>query len=441
MNFPQLESPGGAFPKKKAETSIDSDMERLYSMDLKYYYHTIRAEGIAFIGICGYLFFEYVRPQSIYNWLDVLPWVPVCLLTAIMGILFFEKKKIKTAHPLNKLMVAYFLVVLLSSAFSQYSSVSFDNLWKFSDWFIIYFLIVKIVNTPKRFFIFFLSFLIYSLKMSQHGFISWASRGFGFASWGVTGAPGWFHNSGEVGIQMAIYVPLAVAFVMALKSYWNKIWKYIFFFMPFSGTGTIIASSSRGALVGLAASGLMALSKTKYLIRTLLAVTIIGSIIWYFVPDESKARFQSSGEDKTSLHRMERWQHGWETLNNYPLLGVGHDAWTTFYPRNFTPEEKGSKLVHNIFVQCGSELGYSGLFVLFLLLFVSFKTNRTVRKQAEKYDDKFYYYLSYGMDLGLIGLLISASFVTVLYYPFLWIHFALTTTMHNSWNVKVKLKQ
>lgn len=413
------------------------DQERLYRMDLRYMVQTIRAEGWSFIFICTYLFFEYVRPQTIWTWLDVLPWVPI-LLGGALFTLFVDQKRQAAPHVLNKLMVFYFVVVLLSSVFSQYPAVSFDRLWSFYNWFIIYFLIVKIVTTPARFFIFFLSFLIYSLKMSQHGFISWAQRGFSFANWGVTGAPGFFQNSGELGIQMTIYVPMAAALIIGLRPYWHPLWRVFFYSMPFTGIGTIVATSSRGAMVGLAASSVMALAKNRYFFRTLIVVALLGAVTWQVVPEEFKARFDTAGEDRTSLHRLERWEDGWQTINEFPLLGVGHNAWEVYYGRHFSPEFRGSKMVHNIFIQCGTELGYLGLLALGLLLFYSLKTTRQVRRQAKELNERFYYFMTYGFDLGLVGLLISASFVTVLYYPYLWIYFALVASMQVSFSNGIK---
>ncbi|MFE8071661.1 O-antigen ligase family protein [Marinobacteraceae bacterium S3BR75-40.1] len=436
MNRPASFAKGGR-RNLAGHKNTPPDQERLYRMDIKYMIQTIRHEGWAFILICTYLFFEYVRPQSIWTWLDFLPWVPVLLAGAFVGLLA-EQKKRPAPHVLNKLMVAYFGVVLLSSLFSQYPAVSFDRLWTFYNWLIIYFLIVKIITTPARFFIFFLSFMVYSLKMSQHGFISWAQRGFSFASWGVTGAPGFFQNSGEVGIQMCIYVPMAAALVIGLRRYWRPLWQIVFFSMPLTGIGTIVASSSRGAMLGLAASGVMALAKTRYFTRTLIAVTLIGLVVWQVVPEGFKARFDTAGEDRTSLHRIERWEDGWKTLNEFPLLGVGHNAWEPYYASHFTPKYEGSRMVHNVFIQCGTELGYAGLFLLGLLIFYSLKTTREIRRQAKEINERFYYFMSFGFDLGLVGLLISASFVTVLYYPYLWIYFALVASMQVSFQNGIK---
>lgn len=407
-------------------------MEGLYKIQIGKIISTIREEGWAFIFICAYLFLEYVRPQSIYPPIAVVPWVPIVL--SLSGLTLLLSGDLKSQpNKLNKLIVVYALVVLLSSAVSQYPQISFARLRAFFDWFVIYFLIVLIIKNEKRFFIFFLSFLIYSLKMSQHGFLSWLKRGFSYTTWGVTGAPGWFHNSGEVGIQMCIYVPLAVAFIVATYKFLSKPKLLFFLLMPFTGIGTAIASSSRGALVGLALASIRPLIiRFRIFLIGSVILSIIAAITILAIPDESKQRFEVAGSDRTSLHRIERWQDSLDTIQKYPVLGVGFEAWAEYYPRRYQVEVEGTPLVHNIFLQCGAELGYAGLIVFVLMILACFVNTRKVRKMSKGQDDQFLAILSYGFDAALLGFLGSGFFVTVLYYPYFWIHCALTTCLYTA---------
>ncbi len=408
-------------------------MEKLYSLNIKCIIQVIREEGWAFKLICLYLFFEYVRPQTIYPIIDVLPWVFIILsLTAVVLLLSGDLK----AQPniLNKLIVCYALVVIFSIAVtSQYPAISLSRWRVFFNWFFIYFLIVLIVNNEKRFFIFFLSFLLYSFKMSQHGFFSWVKRGFAFAGWGVTGAPGFFQNSGEVGIQMCIYVPLAIAFILATYKLLSKPKLLFFLFMPFTGIATAVASSSRGALVGLAVAGIRPLLiKLRIFFISSIVLSVITVLTITAIPYKSMQRFQEAGKDKTSLQRLERWHAGLESMHKYPLFGVGFEAWAQDFSQHYQVKEKGTKLIHNVFLQCGTELGLTGLSVFVLMIIACFVNTRKVRKLSRGQDDQFLAVISYGFDAALLGYLGSAFFITVMYYPYFWIHCALTTCLHTA---------
>jgi hypothetical protein len=40
--------------------------------------------------------------------------------------------------------------------------------------------------------------------------------------------------------------------------------------------------------------------------------------------------------------------------------------------------------------------------------------------------------MAHGLDAALIGYLASGFFITVLYYPFFWINFAMTVALHRA---------
>ena len=407
-------------------------MEQLYAIRVSKIISTIQEEGWAFVFVCAYLFFEYVRPQSIYPGLEVIPWVPVILFLSLMALLLGGNFKAQP-NSLNKLIVCYALVVVFSSVFSQYPAISFSRWRTFFDWFLIYFLIVFIVNNEKRFFVFLLSFLLYSFKMSQHGFLSWVKRGCAYASWGVTGAPGWFQNSGEVGIQMCIYVPLAAAFILATYKWLSKPKLLFFLCMPFTGIGTVVASSSRGALVGIGVAAIRPLLiKPRLFFIGSILLSVVAMLTIASIPDESMQRISMAGVDRTSRHRIERWLDGLDAMQQHPLLGVGFEAWTEYYPAHYELEDKGTLLVHNIFVQCGSELGYSGLTVFVLMILACFANTKKVRKLSLGQSDQFLAIMSYGFDAALLGFLGSGFFVTVLYYPYFWIHCAMTVCLSSA---------
>jgi len=406
----------------------------LYSLSIRRILITAKNEGWSFILISAYLFFEYVRPQTVYTSLDILPWSQFIVILSIVS-LPFEKDRYRLPSALSRLMVVYASVVLLSSFVSDFSHQAFTlaNLRVFYDWVLVYFLIIKIINNERRFYIFLLSFLIYSFKMSQHGALSWAMQGFAFSDWGVTGAPGWFHNSGEVGIQMCIFVPMAVAFIYAVRKYVSQVWLLLLAMMPLTGVFTIIASASRGAMIGLFGSGIWAIiRRPKFFLYGLVFLGIASLGIYHLTPPEFRQRFEEAGEDRTSIVRMERWRQGLDAMRKNPIFGVGFGVWDKHYTRYYQTDEQGTKLVHNIFIQCGSELGYTGLIIFISMIVSSFFMTYRVRKLTSGQEDRFLPILSYGFDASMIGFLISAFFVTVLYYPYFWIQCALTVCLYTA---------
>jgi putative inorganic carbon (hco3(-)) transporter len=400
------------------------------------------AEPWSFKFTCLYVFFEYVRPQQIYPALTVLPWALGSLAAACLCF-FLEGNRLRSRTLMNGLVIAFTIVVVLSSVLAVYPDWSFRSLNVFVNWFIVFFLVANSVTSPRRLLLFVLLFLLWSTKMSQHGLRSWASRGFTFDAWGLAGAPGWFQNSGEFALQMCIFVPLALQLMVGVAPRVAK-WKLaVLAFLPISGVASIAGSSSRGGLLGLAAVAVWLLMASQRKLRMAIVLVVAAPIVWTFVPEAQKQRFQSAGEDRTSLTRLAYWKAGLEMANTYPVFGVGYENWTPYYRHRYPPDgssvvrydEKGevvTEVSHNSFVEVMSQLGYTGL-LLFLALIgsiwvVNARTRRLLLVAGER--GRLLRSLSVGIDAGLLGFCVAGFFMAVAFFPFLWFHLAMTAALN-----------
>lgn len=408
------------------------DIEDYYSIRVGALWRGLKQEHICFWALCAYFFFEYVRPQAIYPAISIVPWAQITFLVAL-GSAFTDKTVSWSSNIENKLITLFFIIIILSGIFAFRPTSSWDDLSQFVNWFLLYFLVINIVNTERRLFIFILLYMIFNFKMSQHGFFSWSSRGFSFTNWGLVGAAGWFRNSGEFAIQMLIFGALSAAFVVALREKWGRYKKLFFYFMPFTAAMSVIGSSSRGAQLALLVMGVWVLLKARTGFKALVVVVVISVALFHFLPEEQKQRFYSMGDDKTSTQRLFYWEAGIKFMQDHPLLGVGYGNWSDYYIYAL-PQATAEGMIsvsHNIFVQAGAELGYTGLICfIFMILFV-FILNARTRKQAKKLNKDFLYFVAYGLDAGLIGYLVAGFFVTVLYYPFFWVQLMMTVALYS----------
>jgi putative inorganic carbon (HCO3(-)) transporter len=408
------------------------DIENLYAFKVRYIWSAFKQQHLSFWFLCFYLMFEYVRPQSIYTWIDVLPYSQIFLALTI--ICAFADPSVKWVSSLgSKLIILFALVIVLSGIFAFRPGTSLENYVFFLNWFLMYFLVLSIVNTEVRLFLFLCAFFLFNLKMAQHGFITWAQRGFAFTTWGLTGSPGWFRNSGEFALEMLIFTPLVGVFVYSLKDKWGVYKKWAMYIIPIAGAVSIIGSSSRGGQLALVAIALWLLLRSKKKLTAILVFIVIGFTLYSFLPEEQMQRFEEMGTDKTSLQRMVYWEYGLRIMNEYPVLGVGYFNWQDYLffiePGGVGPM-KINEMPHNIFVQAGAELGYTG-FIIFLAMIASmFYMNNSTRNIARD-KNALFFYLSYGLDAGLVGFLAGAFFITVLYYPFFWMQLAMVATLHS----------
>lgn len=409
-----------------ANNRVNAATGDLYSLKIRDLWAFFKSQDILFWLISLYLFLEYVRPQTLYPALDILPYTQIVILFTLF-LLFLQKKKKLVSNIENRLILMFFVVVLFSSIFAMSPETSFTKLPEFIAWILIYFLIINIVNTENRFLLFILMFLIYNFKMAQFAFRGWASIGFGFGKDGTGGGPGWFQNSGEFGIEMCVFFPIATYFVIALKDRWPR-WKQILFMsLPLLAISGIISSSSRGAVVGGLAVIIVMLLKSKKKFVAILLAGCICFIAYQAVPEKQMQRFETAGQDNTSISRKERWEKGFKMAREHPVFGVGYRNWAIADRKMFSGE---GGLPHNVFVESVSELGYSGFIIYGLMICCCFITNKRTRRSL-KQDNCFISYMTHGLDGALLGYIVSGFFVTVLYYPFFWINMALVVSINN----------
>jgi putative inorganic carbon (HCO3(-)) transporter len=391
----------------------------------------VRRESAGLYCVLGYLLFEYGRPQSIYLWLDFFPFSSAFLLLSLM-FAFGHSPGRSLAVPGTGLVAIFTLLVLASSAASYAPELAFGNLYIYINWLLVYFTFVALLNTQRRWLLAMALFLLLSFKMSQHGFRTWVARGMAFTDWGLGGPAGWFENSGELGIQMCVFLPLAIGFVLAYGGHWPRMVRLAYWAMPMSALATIIGSSSRGAVVGgLAALMPMAL-RSRYKWKALGAIAVISLIGYLVMPPEFIERFNSAGEDGTSVSRLTRWKGGIDMMFDHPLLGVGYFNWPAYYPLHYEPGVRGALLSHNIFVQVGAEMGVTGLMVFLLMIFACLKMTGRIRAVAAANPQAAHYqHLANGLDGALVGYLVSGFFVTVFFYPYFWVNLAFTAALYN----------
>jgi O-antigen ligase len=267
--------------------------------------------------------------------------------------------------------------------------------------------------------------------MAQHGFRTWALGGFGFSGWGVTGSPGWFQNSGEFAMEMGMFLPLVLVYLRAFREDWSHGTRFFFYLLIIMVVGSIIGCSNRGAIIGLITVGLWWLLFSQKRIKALIILISAASIIYLALPKEFKARFETIGKDTTSIARIAYWNASLNAIKENFYLGIGFKNWPIWVSSKH-PELKDFDpwgriiVLHNTYLEVATELGLFGTsaFVLILLqiFFINLRSIRISREQK----DPFLEATAKGLIGSLLAYLAPSFFMSVLYYPYVWILLALS---------------
>ncbi|NLD91131.1 MAG: hypothetical protein GX639_00540 [Fibrobacter sp.] len=393
-----------------------------------------KTQHFSFWLICAYIFFEYSRPQSIFPVIDVLPWTQFFLIGALIGT-FLDSSVRWVSSRANILLIIFAIAIFLSSLFAFYPEISRKNYINFFNWFVIYFLIITIVNTRERFYIFQMIFILSSLKIAMGTSIIWAKRGFTFTAWGLQGPPGFFCNSGELTILMLTLFPLAFFLLTYKKNHINTFEKIILISCVCCPLLTILGGSSRGSQVAMAATLIFMFRKKVFKIKYIVLLVVIILAVNKLLPEEQKNRFQNAGSDNTSIQRKLYWKHGREMIAEHPVIGVGYFNFAPYYQKHYSYDLLGSRgtaqLPHNIFIQVGTDAGFMGLIPFSLLLLYALITPIVYNRRYSKNNDDWLVLSMVGAGYGIFGFIIAGQFVTVAYYPFLWIGLSFIVSAKN----------
>jgi putative inorganic carbon (HCO3(-)) transporter len=408
--------------------TADGSGDALLSLQLRVIWRTMRQQSPAFWATFLYVFFEYVRPQSIYTWFDVAPWPKIFLFSAV-GLTVLEGRLRFTSKALWGSVVLFTAVIIASALTAQYPAASWAEKDFWINWLLLMLIVGGGVRTRSEFVLQLLGFVLWNVKMSQHGVQGWIGSGFSFVAWGVSGGPGWFQNSGEFGIEMCVFLPIVGYLTLGVWPRLTKNRRLIMLAIVASGLISIVASSSRGALLGAGVLAAWIVWRSPYRLRAIVIMVPLAALTWLVLPEGNKARWRAAGTDEDSLRRLTYWTDGIAIAKEHPVLGIGYRNWIPYYRQRYDPE---GELPHNYLVEAASELGFTGLFVFVGMTGVFFWQNAQSRRRVSaksKNPDRLLWAITYGLDGAMIGFLASGFFVTVLYYPYYWMNMALAMAL------------
>lgn len=186
-----------------------------------------------------------------------------------------------------------------------------------------------------------------------------------------------------------------------------------------------ITSASRGALIAVAVTMLFFFVKSRYKIQIALAGIAAAFII---APTALIARF-SQVQSTGGAGRLDIWNSALIAFKGHWIVGSGIGnfpyAYDQVYLLAFHQSNHWHVVAHDLIAQTSVETGLVGLLVMLLAWFFQFKALNFIRPGDPMYD------LRIALQAGMVGLFVSALFVDLMWYKYVWIAFSLTALARN----------
>lgn len=403
--------------------------------DVKQYFLECKSENFPFYMVAGYLVFSYLRPHVIYPQINFFPWTQAFI---IGGLIYAISKKIIRFQMIHFSVLLFALSCVLSSFISYDSSISFKHLSTIFIWLLEVIFFTACITTANQMRLSIILFFIVFFKISLFGAKTWVQRGFAFKDYGIAGPNGFFENSGELSLVMAMLVIMSLSFLSAYKNA-NK----IYYLLPITAIMTVLAASSRGCQLALAAGLILYFFiKGKFSIKYILVGTLVGYLGFTMLPEGQKKRFSSAGEDNTSVSRLTYWAAGLKMLDEHPVVGVGYRCFPDYFHSYYSymiPEGQSwgqrKEVAHNTLIEVSSEMGMIGfftyMFMYFLVFKLNFNTRKLLRKQMVNIKENWIYQFSLGLDIAQVTFIIGAFFMSVALYPYTYFMLMFSGVINN----------
>ncbi len=203
-----------------------------------------------------------------------------------------------------------------------------------------------------------------------------------------------------------------------------------------------LATYSRGGFLSALALGGVALVRSRYRLRVLLAMAVVASLVLPVMPPafwERMASIKTPGqinrgemsgtdgvvEDGSVQGRLHFWRVAREMAADHPFLGIGHGNYITAYDAyDFSGGRHGTRrAVHSAWFGVLGELGYVGLLLFVGVIASTFLAARRVRLATRGRDEyQVLYHAALAVETGMVVFCVGGTFVTMQYNEMLW-HF------------------
>ena len=206
--------------------------------------------------------------------------------------------------------------------------------------------------------------------------------------------------------------------------------------------------------MGLAAVGVYCWYRSPKKLNAVivLAVAVVFMVILapptYWDEISSSTSDETMGAQGTGGARLYTWGIGMDMFYANPIIGIGQSnfPWTfgTYEAsQGFNDRSFSGRQAHSAWVTLISELGLAGIVIIGAMLLRCYKDLKIVRTrftpvtskqkhgQTVQAGEDMRAYLARAMEGSLIGFIVSGVFISILWYPSLWIMMALIVALRN----------
>lgn len=361
-----------------------------------------------FTGLVSYVAIAYVRP---HEW-AYMPETQLSLAVAIatlLGYAIFEFTRRAPRLIPNTLLLLLWLQLTVASFLAHSQELAQGKLIEFSKTFLIALLMTAMVDSERR-----ARWLLLGTVLAI-GFLAFRSNIGIILTLGQTriyGPGGAFEDNNDYALLLNVAAPMAFYAARGEKSAWISRACYAVSAMMMI---TVLFTLSRGGFLGLCFVMIGLALKSKYKITGIVAVLLIGSLTFAFLPDrivERVGTISTAREaDQSARMRFDSWRVSLHIINDHPIFGIGPRNMIEVFDRYLNTG--AIRVSHNSFLQMAVDGGLPALALFLGLILLSWLRLRRARGiLKDRAPDSPLIAYSHGLEIALAGYIVSANFLS-----------------------------
>jgi probable O-glycosylation ligase (exosortase A-associated) len=372
---------------------------------------TKNSTGNWFLFILLYLVIDYGRPQYI------LPIAFLRLGVVIILILSFyvikNRYRIDITSKQMKMIFLFILWLAILTPFAVNRRYAFNTTLTMMLFMPFILSVTGVVDTVDK-----LRKLIFTVVLLV-GFVSAYSlfhKGFGTGNY--------FNDENDFALHVNMWLPFCYFLLFQEKSGLKRI---IYGSCLVIGVLAVLVTFSRGGFLGLVCMMIVAWCYSPKKLVALLLFCILGVVVYYgfdLTPYIREMSTITGPMDATAVERVQSWKSAWAMFLDNPMGVGGNNFEVRFHEYQGEAFQRGmyGRVAHSLWFTLIPELGFIGIAIYVMLLYYNIRDIFSLKKATAGQTDELQYIhsLSLAFIAAFIGFFVSASFLSVLYYPHYW---------------------
>jgi O-antigen ligase len=383
----------------------------------------------------AYLFVDYGRPQSWIPAIGLLRPGLLALGSGLVAVIFYGSLP---KDRLTKYILWFLALMVVLVPFATNRNRAFYTTWSFA-------LLLFGGLMP-------IALFVDSFPRLQRLIRFWVAIHVSLALYviknGGAGVGSFLIDENDVALAMNVALPYGIALVIAERGLALRIFAVAStLLIAFASAATL----SRGGFIGLACVGVIVWFQSKRKVLSLLGLAVLAGMLFLAAPAKYWSDIgtitTANQKGDTGYQRIYSWQVAWRIFLDHPIFGVGPNnyPYTAWRYETEVSNQIGYHLygraAHSLYFTLLPEFGIAGTGLFAGMVITGVQWRRRLRRQAraaqarpgltleQQEQARWLHQLSVGIDAALVGFLASGTFLSVLFYPHIWVLTAFTTAV------------